>query len=103
MRIVICVVVVPAWGASLASVDFGSFGEPDRGDLLVWIGRVLLGELGDARGVGLDPREHLVAGELELLGDGDDGHLPAALGEGALEDLELRGGEVGREGLEVFE
>ena len=57
------------------------------------------GEFGHAVRVGLDPREHVVAPELELLRDVRDGHLPSATRERALENLDLRGGELGREGF----
>ena len=86
--------------SSLAAIKVGSFAQPHRRNLL-GLGRVPLGELGHAVRVGLDPREHVVAPELELLGDVRDGHLPAATRERALENLDLRGGELGREGLQV--
>ena len=96
--------VVPAFvvaidvadASSLAAIKVGSFAQPHRRNLL-GLGRVPLGELGHAVRVGLDPREHVVAPELELLGDVRDGHLPAATRERALENLDLRGGELGRD------
>ena len=102
LRVVLAFVVAidVADASSLAAIEVGSFSEPHRRHLL-GLGRVPLGEFGHAVRVGLDPREHVVAPELELLRDVRDGHLPSATRERALENLDLRGGELGREGLQV--